>query len=134
MNIISAKDTPIIQLEEFLQTTPDNVRKDSLLEYGYVVEISESIKGCFVLEPVNEGVFWLKQLYVSQEEAANLPVLLETIIAMAKGLHAKKLYVHSHQPVVDILLDALQFHPQERALLVDNPPRARGNWWAYDVS
>ncbi|MFD2044413.1 hypothetical protein ACFSTA_09360 [Ornithinibacillus salinisoli] len=134
MNIIAAKDTPIIQLEEFLKTTPNNIHKDSLLEDGYVVEIDQKIKGCFVLSQVNDGVFWLKQLYVAQEEAANLPVLLETIITMAKGLHAKKLFVHSHQPVVDILLDALQFHPQERDLLVDNPPRSRGNWWAYDVS
>ncbi|MUK89639.1 hypothetical protein GMD78_14820 [Ornithinibacillus sp. L9] len=134
MNVIAAKDTSIMKLEEFLKTTPHNIHKDSLLEHGYVVEMNENIKGCFVLSPVNDGVYWLKQLYVSQEEAKNLPVLLETIITMAKGLQAKKLYVHSHQPVVDILLDALQFHPQERALLVDNPPRTRGNWWAYDVS
>ncbi|SHG63206.1 GNAT family N-acetyltransferase [Ornithinibacillus halophilus] len=133
MNIIAANKASLEKVNAFLETT-DQVDKNSLLEEGFVVEFEQEIRGCFVLSSINEGEYWLKQLYISKEAAASLPVLLETIVTMAKGLHAKKVYVHSHQPVVDILLDALQFHPQKEVVLPIKKPRAEGSWWAYEVS
>ncbi|MEN2767279.1 hypothetical protein [Ornithinibacillus xuwenensis] len=133
MKLTVASQMPIEKVEEFLRTT-EHINKDSLLKDGYVVEVNEQIKGCFVLSTLEDGSYWLKQLYIAKEAAQNLPVLLETIIVMVKGMEAKKLYVHSHQPVVDILLDALQFHPQKEAITVNNFSRKEGNWWAYDVS
>ncbi len=133
MKLLLASDVTEERMDTFLATT-DQVNKEDLVNGGYVVEIGEEIKGCFVLSTVEDGVFWLKQLYIAKESAQKLPVLLETIIVLAKTKEAKKVYVHSHQPVVDILLDALQFHPQKEALNVINPARKEGNWWAYEVS
>lgn len=133
MKLLLASEVPKEKLDKFLQTT-DQVDGKSLLNDGYVVEIANEIKGCFVLSSVEVGVFWLKQLYIAKEAAQNLPVLLESIIVLAKTKEAKKVYVHSHQPVVDILLGALQFHPQKEALKVNNLNRKDGNWWAYEVS
>ncbi|GGA64212.1 hypothetical protein [Ornithinibacillus halotolerans] len=133
MKLIAANEVEQERMEAFLKTT-DQVDYESLIKEGYVVEIGDDIKGCFVLSTVEEGVYWLKQLYIAKEAAQNLPVLLETIIVFSKTKQAKKLYVHSHQPVVDILLGALQFHPQKEALLVNKMNRKGGNWWAYEVS
>ncbi|WP_047980890.1 GNAT family N-acetyltransferase [Ornithinibacillus contaminans] len=133
MKLTIASEASENKIDEFLRTT-NQVDKDSLLKEGYVVEIDEQIKGCFVLSNVEGRVYWLKQLYIAKESAQILPVLLETIIVLAKGKEAKKIYVHSHQPVVDILLNALQFHRQKDALELRNVARKEGNWWAYDVS
>lgn len=133
MKIRIARDVPKEKMNQFFSTT-DQVNKDSLLKEGYVVEFAGEIKGCFELASVEDGVFWLKQLYIAQEEAQKLPVLLETIIVLAKSKEAKKVYVFSHQPVVDILLGSLQFHPQKEALNVQPMKNKQGNWWAYEVS
>ncbi|WP_026907729.1 hypothetical protein [Paucisalibacillus globulus] len=133
MRLLIAREVAEDKITEFLNTT-DQVDRKSLLQDGYVVEIGDAIKGCFVLSTVEDDVFWLKQLYISKEAAQSLPVLLELIIVLAKSKEAKKVYVHSHQPVVDILLGALQFHPQKEALNVNNLRQKQGNWWAYEVS
>lgn len=133
MKIAAAHRVPFKQVEEFLKTA-QHVKQDRLLQEGYVVLIDNKIRGCFILTTVERGIYWLKQLYISQEAAGKLPILLETILQMSKQLQAKKVYVHSHQPVVDILLDALQFHLQEASVPMDNQPVSEGNWWAYNVS
>ncbi|MBU5267980.1 hypothetical protein [Virgibacillus proomii] len=133
MNLIQANKASRERLEQFLQTNP-NVNKHSLFQYGYVVEMRGNIEGCFTLEEIEEGTYWLKQLYITQSEAAILPVLLEAILTMAKQKHAQRVYVHSHQPVVDILLEALQFHPQKERVSVNNYDKSNGNWWLYHVS
>lgn len=133
MNLIAAHRAPEEKLDHFLENN-QNVNKESLLDLGYVVEIEEQIQGCFSLEKMDEGVYWLKQLYITKAEAAKLPVLLESILNLAKEQDAKKVYVHSHQPVVDLLLEALQFHPQKEEVVVGKSTQEEGNWWTYNVS
>ncbi|MEN1967662.1 hypothetical protein WMZ97_06230 [Lentibacillus sp. N15] len=133
MNLIAANQAPKEKIEQFLHYNQD-VAEDALLENGYVVEIEQKIEGCFVLQSVEPGVYWLKQLHVTKKAAPSLPVLLESVLVIAKKRNAKSVYVHSHQPVVDLLLDALQFHPQAKGSFVDSQQRKPGNWWTYNVS
>ncbi|CDQ38288.1 MULTISPECIES: GNAT family N-acetyltransferase [Virgibacillus] len=133
MNLIPADKAEEGKIDKFLENNP-NVKRQSLLCKGYVVELKGQIEGCFILEEMEEGTYWLKQLYITQSEAAILPVLLEAILMMAKQQHAQRVYVHSHQPVVDILLEALQFHPQKERVFVDKYDKSEGNWWLYHVS
>ncbi|TQS72149.1 hypothetical protein DX933_14290 [Ornithinibacillus gellani] len=110
------------------------IDKERLLSAGYVVEIQQEIQGCFVLSTMEEAdEYWLQQLFITKQAMSNLPVLLEMIVVITKGKQAKKLYIHSHQPVVDLLLDALQFHEQQHHTL-PNQARKQGKWWAYHVS
>ncbi|WP_085994035.1 hypothetical protein [Oceanobacillus senegalensis] len=135
MNIIPAKKATEEQLEAFFSKN-ENLDGKGLLEQGYVVIINDKIEGCFILQEVEEeeGVYWLKQLYITRTEATKLPVLIESVLTIAKSKEAKSVYVHSHQPVVDILLEALQFHPQKETNFVDKHPIEKGNWWSYQVS
>lgn len=133
MQLIRAFDTSEEQLEIFLKNNR-NLDKERLLEKGYAVEIKGNIEGCFILEMMEERVYWLKQLYITKTNAAHLPVLLEAILTLAKQQQAKSVHVQSHQPVVDILLEALQFHPQKEKDFVDKHKINKGNWWSYSVS
>ncbi|MDY0409502.1 hypothetical protein ACFFIS_13005 [Virgibacillus soli] len=133
MKLIAAKHIATEEMEQFIQTA-QHVEQKHLLKEGYVVKMNDEIKGCFVLSSIEKDKYWLKQMYIAQDVAASLPVLLETIIVLVKELEAEKLIVHSHQPVLDMILDALQFHQQEHAQIVDKPMRKQGNWWAYEVS
>src|SRR5690625_5722011 len=91
MKIMAAEHATIDKIETFLDTTHE-INKEGLLHDGYVVEIDEKIKGCFVLSIIEDDVYWLKQLYIAEEAAAHLHVLLESILQMSKGKQAKKLY------------------------------------------
>ncbi|WP_099159387.1 hypothetical protein [Virgibacillus ndiopensis] len=133
MKLISTSNAPKKQVEQFLTNNQD-VNKKALMQNGYVVEVKEKIEGCFILEQEAEGVYWLKQLHVTKQAAPALPILLEAILALAKEHNARSVYVHSHQPMVDVLLEALQFHPQNQSAFVDKHPREHGNWWTYNVS
>ncbi|SFE09507.1 hypothetical protein SAMN05216238_10871 [Lentibacillus persicus] len=133
MELIAANYAPQEKLNIFLEHNKD-VEREQLLEKGYVVEVKETIEGCFVLDAVEADVYWLKQLFITKNAAASLPVLLESILALAKEKHAKIVFVHSHQPMVDILLEALQFQPQKENALVQAPPEKEGYWWTYNVS
>lgn len=130
---MAARQAPMDKLENFLKTE-QNVNRQELLKEGYVVELEEKIKGCFILSTIGNDVYWLKQLYIAEEAAGHLPVLLESILQMTKGKKAKQLYVHSHQPVVDLLLEALQFYPQSKEEWSPNNEKNEGNWWRYNVS
>ncbi|GAA0436261.1 hypothetical protein GCM10008983_11190 [Lentibacillus halophilus] len=133
MELIAANRAPTDKLETFLENN-DDVQGNLLLNKGYVVEIEGAIEGCFVLDTVEEGIYWLKQLYVTKNAAESLPVLLETILTLAKEKQAKHIFVHSHQPMVDVLLEALQFYPQKENKWVQDQPIETGNWWMYNVS
>jgi len=133
MNLIRANHVSEKRLDQFLNNN-DTLDKEGLLSKGYVVEINDTIEGCFIMEPIQEGLYWLKQLYITQSEAGSLPMLLESILALAKRQHARKVYVHSHQPMVDIILEAMQFHPQQENVLVDKLQEKQGKWWTYNVS
>ncbi|MGY0691212.1 hypothetical protein ACW2QC_00300 [Virgibacillus sp. FSP13] len=133
MNLIATKHAATEKVEQFLEKNQD-VKQDALFQNGYVVEMDQQIEGCFILEQVDNGVYWLKQLHVTKQAAPSLPILLESVLALAKERNARSIYVHSHQPMVDVLLEALQFHPQEENQFVDNHPVEKGNWWTYNVS
>lgn len=133
MELIAANYASEEKLNTFLQHNKDVERKQ-LLEKGYVVELKGTIEGCFVMAAVDEDVYWLKQLYITKSAAASLPVLLESILALAKEKQAKEVFVHSHQPMVDIVLESLQFYPQKENALVHAPPEKEGYWWTYNVS
>ena len=133
MKIMQVKDAVYEQLEDYLHRN-ENLDRQFLLKKGYVVEISGKIEASFLLDELKPGAMWLKQLYITQGEAGKLPVLLETILQLARKQEAKKVYVHSHQPVVDILLEALQFHLEKNNELFAGKPLLRGNWWSYHVS
>lgn len=135
MELILANNAPEEKLKNFLENN-ENVDKNLLFEKGYVVEIKGTIEGCFVMDLVDDQVdkYWLKQLYITPNAAASLPFLLEAILTMAKEKRAKQVFVHSHQPMVDILLDALQFYPQKNDILEKKHPNNKGSWWTYNVS
>lgn len=133
MNIMPANRTSEDTLAHFLHRNKD-IKKESLLYCGYVVEIDGTIEGCFSLEQMEDGVYWLKQLYITKNHASKLPYLLEGILTLVKRKQAKVIYVHSHQPVIDILLEALQFHPQKESVFAEEYPITQGNWWSYNVS
>ncbi|WP_077329355.1 hypothetical protein [Virgibacillus siamensis] len=133
MKLIPANKAPKKELARFLEMN-ENVDGKLLVDKGYAVEVNEKIEGCFVLDAVENDIYWLKQLYITKSAAAKLPVLLEGILTLAKKKQARKVYVHSHQPMVDILLEALQFHPQAGSEWVNKYPIEKGNWWTYNVS
>ena len=133
MKIMPVKHAVYEQLVDYLERN-DNINKQLLLQKGYVVEISGHIEASFILEELESDVLWLKQLYITQSEAAKLPVLLETILQLARKREAKLVYVHSHQPVVDILLEALSFQPEKQNKFIAEKSVMSGSWWSYQVS
>ncbi|MFD1036867.1 GNAT family N-acetyltransferase [Virgibacillus byunsanensis] len=133
MKLIPTEQASVEKVNVFLEKNQD-INRELLFQIGYVAEVNDRISGCFMLDTMEEGVYWLKQLYITPDAATSLPALLESVLALAKQKHAKQVYVHSHQPMVDVLLEALQFHPQRSNNIVDNYPRNRGSWWMYNVS
>lgn len=133
VKIMPVKHAVYEQLVDFLERN-QNIDKQLVLHNGYVVEISGRIEASFILEKLESDDLWLKQLYITQAEAAKLPVLLETILQLARKREAKTVYVHSHQPVVDILLEALKFQQEMNNKIISKNPSMTGNWWSYHVS
>lgn len=133
MKLVEANKAPKQMLANFLNHN-DHLESDRLIASGYVAIKQEEIVGCFILDSVEEGLFWLKQLYITQSAAMNLPVLLEAILVLAKQKYAKEVYVHSHQPMVDILLEGLQFHRKPVDSIIKQLSDQKGTWWAYQVS
>lgn len=119
------------RLEHFLENNTQ-IELTSLLETGYVVEYDHKIIGCFELAPIENGAFWLKQLYITRNEAVKLPVLLEFILVFAKQKEAKVVYAHSEQPVTDLLLESLSFSLQSNhSLQLQEAVNRKGHWWSY---
>lgn len=132
VKMLEAKIADRTKVEHFLNNNAE-INRRQLIEKGFVVEMDNAIKGCFVIEHVNDDTYWLKQLYMNQEEIISLPLLIEAIIQQAKKLEIKTMYVHSHQHIVDQLLEALQFYPQRSPEFVDKNRDAKGKWWAYAI-
>lgn len=133
MDLIPVSYVSEEDLQQFLQKN-SHVDAEKLTEHGYLVKIGEEFHGCFVLDPLQEDIYWLRQLYMNQQKADRLPFLLDAILTLAARKRIKRVYVHSHQPVVDLLLEALQFHKEQENQYVDNPPGTKGKWWSYQVS
>jgi hypothetical protein len=133
MKVMPVSQAEYTKLEDYLERN-EKIDARLLANKGYVVEIGGGIEASFVLEEIELNNFWLKQLYITQAHAAKLPVLLETILQIAKSKDAGAVYVHSHQPVVDILLEALKFKREEKEELFSLKPDVSGSWWGYHVS
>ncbi|HLS20074.1 MAG TPA: hypothetical protein VK056_00240 [Bacillota bacterium] len=134
MKLIQAQKVEQAKRETFF-TLNKHLNKSLLLTDGYLVEDNEQIIGCFIIEPTERDVYWLKQLYITQKEARLLPALLEAILTLAKQKRAKKVYVFSHQPMVDIILSALQFREEKaEKILLNKEEHRNGTWWTYFVS
>ena len=133
MKLIEASRVSKEELELFLQNN-NQIDIKTLLKSGYVVISDEKIIGCFELESVDEGAFWLKQLYIIRNEAVKLPVLLEFILVFAKQKRAKVVFAHSEQPVTDLLLESLSFSLHEGDdLQLQKTTNRKGHWWSYQV-
>lgn len=132
MNVMEASQVTTYQLEQFLQHNHD-IDLATLLENGFVVECSDKIIGCFSLEPIGEDSFWLKQLYVIQQEAVKLPRIVEMVLIIAEQKQAKVIYAHSEQPVTDLLLASLSFSLQSEETAAIAIDKDKGHWWTYSI-
>jgi len=133
MNLLRAHCVSKDELDAFLNNN-NQLDKKYLLRDGYVVEINGCIEGCFIIQPIENNFFWLKSLYISQSKVNFLPLLFEAILALVKEKRAKKLFVHSHQPMVDKILEALRFTPQRESGFANDYVNRHGQWWSYNVS
>src|SRR5690625_1591369 len=132
MELIHASQINENDLSSFL-TNNHQIDRSSLLRHGYVVQHRNMIIGCFQLDSIEQGVYWLKQLYIIQDEVNKLPVLLELIIVFAKQQEAKLIYAHSEQPVTDLLLQSLSFSLQTSKNASLNQIHEKVQWWSYQV-
>lgn len=133
MNLLKAERAPKQLLTTFLANNED-IDEEAIIQSGYVVMKDQKIIGCFVLQQIESKLFWLKQLFIIKNEAMLLPILLKAILQLAERKYAKEVYVHSHQPMVDLLLKSLQFNPKENTPILQTLPRKKGTWWSYKIS
>jgi len=133
MELIRANQVSKELLINFLQGN-QNVNEDQLLDKGHVVVDNDRLIGCFVLEEVEDNQIWLQQLYVIKEEAMKLPILIEAILTLAKQQAAMTIYVNSHQLLVDIILESLQFRQEAEGVLLNGIYRSTGKWWTYPIT
>lgn len=134
MKFIYARHADQIKREAFFATNK-HLNNDQFLKDGYLVEKDAQIIGCFMIERVTVDTYWLKQLYITQSAAELLPSLLEMVLMFAKQRQVKKIYVFSHQPTVDIILEALQFQEEHsHPIVVNSHNYSSGKWWTYNVS
>ncbi len=133
MKMVQARVADPKKVEHFLMNN-EAINGEQLLEKGFVVEVDDAIKGCFVIEPVDQETYWLRQLYMNQEEVISLPLIIESIIQQAQARDVKKIYVNSHQQPVDDLLKSLQFYPQTAPAHVYEGIIKQGKWWVYAIN
>lgn len=132
MKMVQARVADSEKVEHFLMNN-ETINGEQLLEKGFVVEMDNVIKGCFIIEAIDQETYWLRQLYMNHDEIISLPLIIDSIIERAQERSVKRIYVNSHQQVVDELLETLQFYPQTAPLDVHNGVITKGKWWAYQV-
>lgn len=133
MKLMRANEVPEGLVNNFLENNPQ-VNKQSILQSGYVVEMNDNICGCFVLKHIKNGIYVLRQLFVTATSAINIPIFIESILQLAAQMKAREIFVHSHKLMIDIILEALQFHPQEDCSFLDKYTKNEGKWWSYAIS
>lgn len=133
MKLIRANAAPMEKVSSFLANN-QQIEQQSLLKSGYIVEINDRITGCFNLEPINQEMFWLRQLYITQSAAIKLPVLVESILALATAQKAEFVYVKSHKLMLDLILESLLFEVQEKGPFEQSSDEDWGKWWVYEIS
>lgn len=133
MKLIQASQLTEAEFNQFVENN-EHIKRRALREKGYVFEMNGEICGCFQLEEVENGSYWLKQLYITKAKARQLPLLLEVILLYAKKQQAKRIYAHSQQPVTDLLLDSFSFSLQKDHNINIEHNHTNGHWWLYQVS
>lgn len=133
MKMVHAREADQQQVEHFLMNN-EAINGEQLMKKGFVVQVDNSIKGCFVIERIDQETYWLRQLYMNKEEVISLPLIMDSIIVQAREDNIKRIFVHSHQQVVDELLSTLEFYPQTAPLQVHEGVIQKGKWWAYAIN
>ncbi|WP_080872354.1 hypothetical protein [Oceanobacillus timonensis] len=133
MQIYQVKEAKIELMEEFIQKN-EGLSGKKLTKDSYVVEINGKIEGCFNLYMVDDSTYWLKQLYLTKEHVQKLFVVFESVLVISRENNIKCVYVHNQSPVVDILLESLQFKRESDVTFKNINSEKTGNWWAYQVS
>lgn len=133
MQIYHVNKAQVEKLEEFLQKN-EAIAAESLSKSSYMIEVDGKIEGCFDLKSIDESTYWLRQLYLSRSQVQKLFVVFESILIIARKKQINCVYVHNQSPVVDILLESLQFKRESDVKLKDISTKTAGNWWAYNVS
>ncbi|GIO24735.1 hypothetical protein [Oceanobacillus sp. J11TS1] len=133
MQIYQVKEAKLELVEEFIHNNEMAIGK-KLTGQSYVIEINGRIEGCFDLERLDESTYWLKQLHLNKEHVQKLFVVFESVLIIARKNNIKCVYVHNQSPVVDILLESLQFKRESDVTFKGIKSEKTGNWWAYQVS
>src|SRR5690625_2319500 len=133
MELIRANQVSKDLLINFLQGN-QNVNEDQLLDKEHVVVDNDRLIGCCVREAVEDNQIWLRQMYVSREEAMKIPILIEATVTLAKQQAAMTIYVNSHQLLVDIILASLQSRQEAEGVLLNGIYRSTGKWWTYPIT
>jgi len=133
MQIYQVKEAKLELIEKFMEKNGTLFGK-KLTKESYVVEINGSMEGCFNLDMVDESTYWLKQLYLNKEHVEKLFVVFESVLVISRKNNVKCVYVHNQSPVVDILLESLQFKRESDVTFKNINSEKTGNWWAYQVS
>lgn len=132
IKIFQARELPEKYVHEFLKNVQE-IQISSILESGYILEINQTIRGCFNLQKIKGNIYELKQFYVIKTEDIEISLLFDMIIAMARKLGAKEIWVNSHKLMIDILLERLQFYPQNSKSQLGNHVKMSGKWWTYPI-
>ncbi|QDP41673.1 hypothetical protein [Radiobacillus deserti] len=112
----------------------DFEEKESLKQYGYLVEYEGSYKAYFALSPVKRNGLWLKSLYMKEGVPATFPLaIMESAIALAKDKEGDFLFVYSHQTTLDTLLDMIHFTQVDTPAFAQELLKDQGNWWMIEV-
>lgn len=101
---------------------------------SYVIEDHGRIITWFQIDYINQVDMWLKKLFIVQTEALKLPTVLHTIIRFAYENDIARMYVHSKQPVTDLLLNSFSFTLQSDQHLQSFQAAEEGNWWYYSLA
>lgn len=132
LRIIKASQLSEKYIQDFLKNA-HQINAKSILQSGYILEINGEIRGCFVLEEINDKIYELKTFYLVSTEAIKIPTLFEAILSVAKENNAKEVYVYSQKLMTDIILESFHFYPQENAALPKKEGEGEGKWWSYTI-
>ncbi|WP_407269289.1 hypothetical protein [Radiobacillus sp. PE A8.2] len=131
MRIVPAVELGVEQLELFFEDKWEQLDgKQTLLEYGYVIEFQGKNQAFFALSPVAEQSYWLKRLYIKDKAPTSLPLaIIEAAITLAQEKYGDHIYVYSHITALDALLEALQFSKLKTSPFDVDVSIENGNWW-----
>lgn len=134
MKLIKASAVKESDLNTFIGQQQILYKTDSISEKtSYVIEDESTIISLFQMELVEGQNGWLKKLFITKNDALKLPAVLHTIIQFAKEQNIRTIYVHSKQPVTDLLLSSSSFTLQPLETLRPFQNEKQGNWWFYSI-